>query len=372
MKQCPYCGEDIEESAKKCKYCNEWLEEMNCSFSSLNWKKIISPDFLKLAKKTISVVLLIVLLILGYNMYQSQDGVEEVTYRSITPVENSEYLANRYSARGLLDLIIRQEQDLKDYLSENHSRAKKTGLFMLYYKNLQIITDAVYNCFNNSCNYYGESDLDTGTTDRIANELLMTRLKNKRIIVEPMYFENSDSNNMADYFIIIDPKTDLLELIYVGEGGWGFEVNDSYLSKNYANNLNKSWKEYMHNKKRVCQDLNHSNYFDDGAIIPDGLTVAKWAVMWEHFIKKYPNFALLDNIKEDLEKYQSDILYRSYSTDYDEKTQKTFLRKDLRDGCEYYIKNGEKNTEIYNKIKRDYEIWKKNNFEYNKETEKLY
>ena len=37
MKECPYCDEQIQSSAKKCRYCGEWLDNDDISGSCYFW-----------------------------------------------------------------------------------------------------------------------------------------------------------------------------------------------------------------------------------------------------------------------------------------------------------------------------------------------
>lgn len=82
-KTCPYCGEEIEYSAKKCKYCGEWLEKKEIittsSKSSLpqkyrkfNWGAFLIPWIWGIGNKTyigllyLALYLLILIPIFGF------------------------------------------------------------------------------------------------------------------------------------------------------------------------------------------------------------------------------------------------------------------------------------------------------------------
>ena len=42
-KQCPFCGEEIQATAKKCRHCGEWLED---SVSNTNhYRSVLSKGF---------------------------------------------------------------------------------------------------------------------------------------------------------------------------------------------------------------------------------------------------------------------------------------------------------------------------------------
>ena len=282
------------------------------------------------------------------DLYESR----EIQYKSI---KFEDYYSN-LSPIDAIKLIIQQENDLKQYLSGRHSIEENTGLFRLYYKNLQALVKSINN-MNLVLESWGYQ------SDNTVHKLLET-LKYNGIYCQTFQWEDSENYCYPKYLTIINPKTNTIEIIYEGEGYYSFHINDSYIANSYAMYLNNSWRDYMNIKKCIYDDLNHLNFFNDGCINPDGLTVAKWTVKLEQFIKKYPNFELIDEINNYRCYYGTTIMYRKYFLEYN--NNKSYLSKDLRLGSKYYIEHGDKNTKLYRKIKKDYELWLKNNFEYDK------
>ena len=361
-KICPFCGETINSQAQKCKYCGEWLDNKAISKNS-----IFSKNFIKIILTTLIFLFIVSMLVLGYKLYQNRYQIDEISYKNITYIgSNVDNLTIGLSPMQLMAEIKKQENDLKEYLTGNHSIKEKTGVFRLYYKNLNLLT----NILNSDAHWYPE--LCVEDTSKESNSVLINILKRHGINVTPEY-DSYAQESIADYFNMVNPQIDTLKLIYFEGGCYGFNINDNNIAENYAKYLNKSWQDYLNNKKQMYDILEHQNYFCGNAPIPDtSIKFAKGYIIWSDFLKKYPKFELKEEIQDKMNLYGENILYKgTYAFERSEYNKDGKLRQDIRDGCEYFLKHANKNTDIYKQIQKDYEILKNNNFEYNEDTNNI-
>lgn len=262
------------------------------------------------------------------DLYESR----EIQYKSITIDRN----LDSYSNQELVKLSSQQENDLREYLLSNHSKIEKTGVFNVYYKNLKSIVNAL-----NNNDLYFDDFADDG------NPNLLKKL-------------NLSFTNIESRYKIIAPKNNIIELIWIGDGFLEFNIDYCYLANYYSEYLNESWQKFLNNKRNILDGLKHCTYATGGGVTKDALTCAKWVICWENFLKEYPNFELKDEVLQDINIFTSCVLYwRKDIIDYDEKTNKQVLRKNIQNACEYFLENASRDNSGYDYIKTEYANLKK-------------
>ncbi len=158
MSNCPYCGEEIKETAKKCRYCGEWIEEpaaaklTGASYLELYQAKIaadVSESVEKSLRKRYAWIGTIVVVILSSVAYLVIKGMLSDAEKNIAIAEA---LQNR-SAKTL-DKIDAAEESLCSIQSKTQDISKKVNEITERIPNLQemIISSVVLPGFFNLVN----------------------------------------------------------------------------------------------------------------------------------------------------------------------------------------------------------------------------
>lgn len=260
-------------------------------------------------------------------------------YKSIHPL--SEAKMENLTARQILDVLAKQDDDMHDYIS-NVCQNGADNLFEVFYNNIHVLTPLLYE------------KLASGDIKGFDIES-----HNVEFSIDDIKFETI---NNADIYKFSSPRTDL----YTYQANPAVDClreNENYLNSEYSHYLSSPWRDYLYlaNKNREP----YAAPID--AINVDRKTIGEWIISWNNFIKKYPNFVRNKETEELLE-YISDQFIGPYykTTSFD---SANIMTKEARQDYENFLAKVDKNSKEYTKVKNWYDIVKKNNFRY---SENLY
>lgn len=174
-----------------------------------------------------------------------------------------------------------------------------------------------------------------------------------------------DKQENIETIELIEPDIKFLKIVYGGEGTYVFEPNFTFLSKKYNEKLSKSSSEYLKLKSNEENDIKGLTYYNDGAINPSSSILANWIIESENYINKYPNSVFVGLVKHDLKNYLSDFILRPYAIfDCDD-----IMYAEAKLAMEKFLKQADIESKAYQKVKKCYEVAKKNNFKLTTEYE---
>lgn len=299
-KICPYCGGVIKKVAIKCKHCKALLNK--------EAKKPVKSNKLPLKPsiKLTGTIALSILLVLGvafgfhYKTFASSSvnptsnsngnggsnysSVE--SYKSISPCEYNSDNRIVSSRKAILDTLIQQESDLKEYMNTDNSIDDKSMLFSVFLNNI--------TCYGAKFDKFNDTE-DYDKTITSYNSLLSNgRSANVGGVVVKLNEQDMQ---------IISPNAPFVKMLYTGEGYFDIGIDYKYLYNTYSDYLAPAWKDYL-SLKRITDEA----YIKDGYVTVSMSELTKWIMAWEGFLKKYPKFPWYNKIDKLVEKYVYDFL----------------------------------------------------------------
>lgn len=216
------------------------------------------------------------------------------------------YFENLTLKQGL-EYINLKEKELHDYFINEIQADKRNDALLRFLVLLENYTvsfnDKLSNMYSNE--KYEESITTFNSDLNHGKSFIFEGIEFKGILKEKK--EEQDHQNIK-YISIISPKTDLIKIVYAGEGFFESAINYENIANNYSQYVTEDLKKYLEIKKKIEQNLNNGAYIQDGYVNATLKELSDWIIKWEFFKKEYPDNVLTNYIKEDLHNYTYDFL----------------------------------------------------------------
>lgn len=205
------------------------------------------------------------------------------SYKSIVPTNKTMIKHAGYNDKQILDIIKEQDKDIEKYLKEFHSNKNKNKIYSIYYENLRN-----YISFMSSFRYpelvksttepeeFNYNGVDYVFTPLVGKETISYSFETNCKSVKPYHFTEG----------IIIPDID---------------ANYQYYLSLF---LNSNWQKFWQLRKQVQDDLGFNlEIWNDGSLMVELDTIAKWLIEWSKFEKQNNNPQLTKEIKQKIDMY---------------------------------------------------------------------
>lgn len=349
-KKCPFCGEEVDLTAITCKFCGENIETNQQKCINICNKVLEKVQNFKLAKKTLIILLISVVLVIGMLLACVVDN------KSVSNVFGSFSISEIDEPIDAIGAMSTDENIMKSYLKGFHLQKNKDKVFQIFLGRLS----GEIEKYNELMNWFDFYDYYEYELERLQNGHPVTI---KRVELTPKMKTNEYGESMNIY--LTSPKMPLMEYVYVGEGAFQTVVDYRYLNENYSKFLGKPFKEYIAIKAKEETDLNGGAYYQDAALGVPKKCLVEWILALQNLRKKYPKF-IDENmqIEQDINTYTSDLIADLYQT-FSYETYKMY--PECKKAYEDFLNRADKDTPEYKIVKECYEILKKYDFKSNNE-----
>lgn len=272
-------------------------------------------------KKIIAGILGIAFIIAGVVLFCEVNSYKSV----ITPHETSDPCENTLTMNESLEIVVKQERDLNNYIKGIHFKKNKEKVFVQFLDNLEYYSK-VFSYDNE--NKYERANRGINPSYISADNSNLKK-GNKEYIdgmeITPVFKGDSPPNSpIFPNLKITKPKCPFLKLVYNpwfcnekrdifdysyiaicnGPNYFVVEPNYEYLYETYSKYFGTDWNLYFYVKIKQQTDLRYSAFTNgNGGMAPIYIgekEIADWSKSFIDLLNKYPNFTMYDKVVEEL------------------------------------------------------------------------
>lgn len=280
----------------------------------------------------------------------SQAVQQDVQYKSI--VKMDKVTSSNNQLKSMLQQMDKQTNDLKEYLTGNHTQAQKASLYSLYLNNMYLYDK------------YLSEKFEIGEEANYADY----NMNRRKFTAYGLDFAYDDHKVYLDDYSL---SNSLIAIKYKGEGTFVPEFDMYYQAMTFSKYLSPAWQDYLAicaRESQYLQDVVFSMYGPGDYTTVNMYELGYWIKCWSDFLIKYPDFSMNNKITENLDLYTKYYI-SPLQNDFDDTRA---LSKDRQIEFNSLLQSLNKSAEVYRTLDKAYSLLKANNFKANKEYNKLY